>query len=348
MQNACSSRTNSRWGSDRKVFVLSELGAAFLLFSVGIETPLEQLKVVGKSAVTVAVLGVVFPFVTGFVWALSAGNTTIQSAFVACAFIATSAGITAKVLQELGVLDKKYSQIILAAAVIDDVLAMLILTVVSSVVTGGEANVLKISAALAEAVLFIVVFVLVGRRFASSRSQLMGKPLSPLSPWTISIALCIGFAVLASYIGLAAIIGAFLVGMVLAETEYKEYIHEKLTDLNAFIVPFFFIVTGLSLDIRVFTNVNAILSLLFITFIAIAAKFAGGYLGAGQGARTYRLIGMGMVPRGEVGVIIAGLGMQFLVISVKTYSLLVGMSLLTSIMAAPFIARLSKADQEFR
>ncbi|MBS1702361.1 MAG: cation:proton antiporter [Armatimonadetes bacterium] len=324
------------------VYDLGELGAAFLLFSVGLETPFEKIGKVGKEAMVVAILGVIFPFVIGFAWAHFSGFPNNQAAFVAAAFIATSAGITAKVLQELGVIDRTYSQVILGAAVIDDVLAMLVLTIVSALSTGQGVNILSIAIVIVQSLGFIVLMATFGRRFARKNSRMLDKPMSPLSIWSLSIALCIGVAVLANKLGLAAIIGAFLVGTVLAETDYKEWIHEKVIDLNEFIVPFFFISAGLNVDIMAFNNFGAIGNLLLVSVLAIAGKYVGAWLGAKE---NRKVVGMGMVPRGEVGIIVAGLGFQFKVIGKDIYSLLVGMSLLTSVVAAPILKWFVRDDK---
>ena len=320
---------------------LGELGAAFLLFSVGLETPLKKIGKVGPEALTVAVLGVLVPFIVGFGWAHFYGLANAQSIFVASAFIATSAGITAKILQELGVIDKKYSQVILGAAVIDDVLAMLVLSVVSAISTGQPINFASIGLISVQSLGFIFIMATVGRRLAKTSGRMLGKPLSPLSPWSLSIALCIGVAVLANQLGLAAIIGAFLVGMVLAETDYRDWIHEKVIDLNEFIVPFFFIAAGLNVDVQAFKSLGAIGSLILISILAVVGKFVGAWLGAKE---NRMLVGVGMVPRGEVGIIIAGLGFQFRVIGKDVYSLLVGMSLVTSVVAAPILKLLVKRE----
>lgn len=319
--------------------VLAELGAVFLLFSVGIETPFEKIGQVGAEAFRVALLGVLVPFILGFGWAFLTGSKGPEAAFVAAAFVATSAGITAKVLSDLGVIDKRFAQVILGAAVIDDVLAMLILTVVSSLAKGGGVDLWSLFLILVQAVGFIFVLMTLGRKAARRGGKLLGKPLSPLSPWSLSIATCIGVAVLASYMGLAAIIGAFLVGMILAETEYQDWIHEKLVDLNEFIVPFFFVVVGMSVDIRAFGSWSMVGTLLLVTLLATVGKLVGGWLGAGS---DKAIIGVGMVPRGEVGVIVASLGKAFGVLNASTYSLLVAMSLLTSVIAAPVLAALVK------
>lgn len=329
--------------ADTLLHDLGELGVAFLLFSVGLETPFKKIKKVGMESLIVAVLGVVVPFAAGYLWAHFAGFPNNQAVFVAAAFIATSAGITAKVLQELGVIDQKYSQVILGAAVIDDILAMLVLSVVSALSTGKDINLGSIAIVAVQSLAFIFLMATLGRRLAKSNSRILDKPLSPLSPWSLSIALCIGVAVLANKLGLAAIIGAFLVGMVLAETDYNEWIHEKVVDLNEFIVPFFFISAGLNVEIESFRSLPALGNLLLVTTLAIAAKFVGAWLGAKEN-RT--VIGIGMVPRGEVGIIVAGLGYQFAVITKEVYSLLVGMSVLTSVVAAPILKRLVSREKD--
>jgi Kef-type K+ transport system membrane component KefB len=168
---------------------------------------------------------------------------------------------------------------------------------------------------------------------------LLDKPKNPLSPWSLSILLCLTFAAFATYFGLAAIIGAFVVGMILAETEYQHWIQEKVIDLNEFIVPFFFIVTGMSIDLEAFSNPSTIGILGLMTLLAIVGKFLGGYLGCKEDSS---IVGVAMVPRGEVGVIVASLAQGLGVITKGVYSLLVGMSILTTVFAVPILGILIK------
>ncbi len=203
------------------LMVLAEIGAVLLLFSVGLETRVEELKRVGGVATAVGVAGVVLPFVVGAAWAHYSGFTTPKAMFVAAAFVATSAGITARVLQELGAITRIESRIILGAAVIDDILAMLLLGVVTSLQKGGDINALHLLLVLLQAVGFIVVIGVLGTRVMKRSSLMLETPINPLSPLTISLALCLGLAAAASFLGLAAIIGAFLAGMIAAETEQQ-------------------------------------------------------------------------------------------------------------------------------
>lgn len=320
---------------------IGELGATFLLFAVGLETPLDKLKEVGKEALLVAVLGVIFPFAAGFAYAYFTGHSNPESAFVAATFVATSAGITAKVLQDLGVIDRKFAQVILGAAIIDDVLAMLILTVVTSVATGDGVSPLELVWVLVQSLGFVLVTAFLGRRIVRNRVQILGKAKSLLSPWTLSIALCMGMAVLATKFGLATIIGAFLIGMLLAETSYREWLHEKVIDLNAFIVPIFFVSAGLNIDLNALSSPAAIGTLLLVSALAFLSKYIGAWLGCKD---DRSMVGVGMAPRGEVGIIVAGLGVQFAVISKSLYSILVGMSILTSILGAMILWWLIKRN----
>jgi Kef-type K+ transport system membrane component KefB len=189
--------------------VLAEIGAVLLLFSVGLETRVDELKKVGRVATMVGVLGVILPFLMGAAWAIFSGYNTPQAMFVAAAFVATSAGITARVLQDMGVLNRTESRVILGAAVIDDILAMLLLGVVTALQSGSGVNIVNLLLVLVQAIGFVAVIALIGTRIMRRSSPLLDVPVNPLSPLTISLALCLGLAVAASYLGLAAIIGAF-------------------------------------------------------------------------------------------------------------------------------------------
>lgn len=189
--------------------LLSELGAILLLFSVGLETNIKDLRKVGKSAFMVGVLGVVVPFALGASWAYASGYASAKAMFIAAAFVATSAGITAKVLQELGALDRKEARIIMGAAVIDDVLAMLLLAVVTALQSGAGIDVVNLLKVLGVAVGFVSVAVILGTYVMRRSSGLLDAPLDAESPLLVSFALCLGLAVASAYVGLAAIIGAF-------------------------------------------------------------------------------------------------------------------------------------------
>ncbi len=321
--------------------VLAEIGVVLLLFSVGLETRVGDLKKVGRVATLVGVAGVVLPFVLGGAWALWSGFDTPKAMFVAAAFVATSAGITARVLQELGVLNRTESRVILGAAIIDDILAMLLLGVVTALQGGDGINVTNLLLVLAQAVGFIAIIAIFGTRIMRRSSKLLETPISPYSPLTISLALCLGLAVAASFLGLAAIIGAFLAGMATAETQQRHTLEKQLVPIMALIVPFFFVVTGTKVNLSELGNPSAIGALLVVTLLAVVGKLVGGGLGAlSLGRRSALIVGIGMVPRGEVGIIVASLGLAAGVFTGTIYAIIIAMSLITSIIAPPALGKL--------
>lgn len=324
---------------DEPLQLLSEIGVVLLLFAVGLETRLGELKRVGVAALGVGVLGVAIPFGGATLWAHVSGFGWDRSMFVAAAFVATSVGITARVLQEMGVLQRTESRVILGAAVIDDILAMLLLGVVVSLQQGGSLDPLHLGVVLLEAIGFLAVIGFVGTRAARRRSDWLERPINPLSPLTIVLALCLGLAWLSTRFGLAAIIGAFLAGVIASETRQREQLEHQMQPLLALLTPFFFAVTGMQLKLAVFADPQALWMLAAATAIAIASKVLGGFLGAlSLRPRGALIVGVGMVPRGEVGVVIASLGLAAGVFSDRIYAVIVAMSLLTAVVTPPALA----------
>ena len=323
--------------------VLAEIGVVLLLFSVGLETRLEDLKKVGMTALLVGLLGVLVPFALGGLWAHSSGFEWGKSLFVAAAFVATSAGITARVLQELGALRRTESKVILGAAVIDDILAMLLLGVVTSLQGGEGFDLMHLLIVLAGAIGFIAVIGLGGARVMRWNSTWLERPRNPHSPLLIVLALCLGLAYVSTLFGLAAIIGAFLAGMIASETRQQHTLEQQTQPLLALLTPFFFVITGSKIDLHQLASVDALTSLLLVTIIAIVSKLLGGFLGAlSLGRQSATIVGFGMVPRGEVGVVIASLGLTAGVFSDRMYAIIVAMSLLTAMVTPPVLAWLLK------
>jgi Na+:H+ antiporter len=321
--------------------LLAELGAVFLLFSVGLETRLEELKKVGRVSALVGVAGVVLPFLLGAGWAVLSNYDTPKAAFVGAAFVATSAGITARVLQDMGVLNRIESRVILGAAVIDDILAMLLLGVVTALQGGEGIHLSSLLVVLLQAVGFVALIALVGTRVMRHSSPLLEAPVNPHSPLTISLAVCLGLASASLYMGLAAIIGAFLAGMVAAETKQRHTLEKQLQPITALLVPFFFVITGAKVDLGDLGNASTLSALLVVTLLAIAGKVLGcGGGAASLGRKSALIVGVGMVPRGEVGIIVASLGLAAGVFSGQMYTLIIAMSLLTSVIAPPVLSAL--------
>ena len=320
--------------------VLAEIGVVLLLFSVGLETRIDDMKRVGRSAFLVGVLGVIIPFALGSLWAHGSGFDWDKSLFVAAAFVATSAGITARVLQELGVLQRQESRVILGAAVIDDILAMLLLGIVTALQAGESVQIGKLAVIVAEAVGFVLVIGFFGTQIARRWSQRIAA-LQLCTSLALALALCLGLAFASTQFGLAAIIGAFLAGMVASEIPQRDELEHQTQPLLALMTPFFFVLTGAKVELAQLASTDALIALAIVTAIALVSKLAGGFLGAlALGKRGALIVGVGMMPRGEVGVVIASLGLAAGVFSARTYALIVAMSLLTSIVTPPLLALL--------
>ncbi|MFM7187624.1 MAG: cation:proton antiporter [Armatimonadota bacterium] len=315
---------------------LSTIGATFLLFTVGLESPLKRLLSVGKLGTGVAVLGVLVPFVSAYLLVQSNGASVTNHMYVACCFIATSAGITARVLHDEGALGLLESKVILAAAVIDDVLAMLILVGVSALAAVG-ASPLALVLPFAEAGLFLTLTGLLGPLLVKGIARHRGG-IGPLSPFVLALILCLGLAATAELTGLAAIVGAFLAGMLFADHPQSHEIEKQVQPLLVFLTPYFFVLTGAMVDLRSITSVSAATLLGLYVLVAVLSKLIGAGLAAvSLGHRSALVIGIGMVPRGEVGAIIAGSALACGAIQQRDYSLLVMMSIITTILTPPVL-----------
>jgi Kef-type K+ transport system membrane component KefB len=194
---------------------------------------------------------------------------------------------------------------------------------------------------LGEAIGFVVVVALVGTRVARQSSRWLEAPIDALSPLTIVLALCLGLAFLSTQFGLAAIIGAFLAGMIASETTQRHCLEEQSKPLLALMTPFFFVVTGTKVELAQLADWSTLGVLALITLIAIASKLIGGFFGAlSLGRKGALIVGIGMIPRGEVGVVVASLGLAAGVFTPRVYALIVAMSLLTAMITPPFLAML--------
>ncbi|MGM9320150.1 cation:proton antiporter [Deinococcus aquaticus] len=318
---------------DEFLLSLAELGAVFLLFMVGLETRFRDLLAVGKEALLVAVLGIVIPLALGFGFGLFQGQGNVSALFVGTALVATSVGITAKVLQEMGVLDARFAQVILGAAVIDDILGLTLLAVVSGLGAGESMGAAQVALILGLSVGFVALVLAVGIPLIH-RFQPRLQNLSLARMFNVAIVVGLGVAALSTVAGLAPIIGAFLAGMVLAEVKDEVEFESKVHALEAFLAPIFFVVVGLQLDLSVLGTPTVIVAGLILTVLAVIGKVVGGLLGArSMGGQQALLVGVGMVPRGEVGLIVASLGLGAGIINGNVYAEVLLMVLLTTVLA---------------
>ena len=325
--------------------VFSELGVVFLLFWVGLETRLSEMRAVGRPAVLAGLLGGALPFAAGLALGLGLDRDISTSLFIGAAMVATSIGITSAVLIELGVLNTRPSRTILGAGVVDDIVALIVLAVAAGVATGGDVDVAEIAVTAALALGFVVFFAVGGTRLLQNFPRLLHAPKFSESPLMPAVLVCLGLAAFAAEVGLAAIIGAFLAGMIVAETRDQHPIEDEVAPLYAFFPPFFFAFIGASVDLDAFTDVKTDLLLLVVFGLAAATKFAGAYLGARSlGNREAAFVGVGMVPRGEMGIVIAGIGEATGVIGTELFAVIVGMSILTTLAVPPVLRRLAPEE----
>jgi Kef-type K+ transport system membrane component KefB len=326
---------------------IAELGAIFLLFLVGIETRLEDILGVGKEAFLVGGLGVLVPFGAGWAISLYFGYSQVTSLFVGTALVATSVGITARVLQELQVLSKPYSRIILGAAVIDDVLGLIVLAIVSGIASTGSFVVGEV----AKLVLLSLVFVGGAAALVPAMGRLDMDWLPFERPMEFAIVFGVGMAALSAVIGLAPIVGAFFAGMLLAEFQAQDDSYDLESPIQgtaALLTPIFFAVIGLRLDLAVLMEPEVLMLGSALTVVAVVGKLVGGFGALSQGFRDASIVGMGMVPRGEVGLIVAAIGLSAGAVQGTQYAVVLFVVIVTTILAPiamrPMIRWAEEAD----
>ncbi|HUU52190.1 MAG TPA: cation:proton antiporter [Candidatus Heimdallarchaeota archaeon] len=323
--------------SNHVLMSFSEIGVVFLMFYVGLEIRVKDLFAVGRTAILVGILGVIFPLVMGLGAMLFIGYEIVESLFIATAILATSVGISVKVLQELGLIKHKVASIILGAAVLDDILALTVLALVKGLAQ-KQFDVVEFVLLVIESLIFVGFLTIWGPRLARRTRKSVERLNIPEAPFVVSVILCLGLAELADVIGLAAIIGAFMAGIMIDELAGVYDLENKVKYVNEFLLPFFFVMMGAHLDPRAFLSPSLLFLTLFITLIAVVSKMAGAYLGCLNEDRKTRLqTGVCMIPRGEVGIIVGLVGIKLATISQDMYTVVLGMSLLTTIVAPPFI-----------
>jgi Kef-type K+ transport system membrane component KefB len=353
--------------SDGVVAALAQIGVILLLFEVGLESDLGEMMEVGWSSLFVAVAGVVAPFFLG--WGVAAyflpGESRLAHVFIGAVLCATSVGITARVLKDLGRLKLRESRIILGAAVIDDVIGLMILAVVvgavSASVNGGSVSIDHIFWIAAKTAAFFVSAFVVGRYVVPQLFRGAGKFRSRGVLLVLSISFCFGLSWLATKVELAAIVGAFAAGLVLEDAHFKLFkeradhdLRELLMPVTTFLVPIFFVLMGMKVDLRVFADLRVLSFATALTLAAIIGKQICSLAVAERGLNRLA-IGLGMIPRGEVGLIIAGLGVTLMlpsragvaepIIGPATFGAVVIMVIITTLVTPPLLVWSLKRDE---
>ena len=366
---------------DEIVKFLAELGVVILLFQIGLESNIAKMRAVGWRAFLVAMVGVVVPFVLGTYlvgpW-LMPGLSAHAYLFLGAALTATSVGITARVFRDLGKLQLPEAQIVLGAAVIDDVMGLIILAVVSAIVTLGSVGLGTISWITAKAVLFLVGSVIGGQLLAPRLGRLLSRVQSGAGmKFTLAISFGLIFAWLASVVGLAPIVGAFAAGLILDPLHFRHFrqpsfvrdvqdsvlaaddatrqrvsvvlerhaerhVGELLEPVAHLLVPIFFVFTGMEVELETLLNPAVLLVALGVTVAAVVGKIVSG-LAAGKVNKW--IVGIGMIPRGEVGLIFASIGRSLGVVSAEVFSVIVIMVMVSTLITPIVLTRLLRQTE---
>ena len=325
------------------IFALAELGVLILLFEIGLHTEIGSLVRVGGSAATVGVVGVILPFVGGYVAAVMLGVETLPAIVCGAALTATSVGISARVLSDLGQLDRTEGRIVLGAAVIDDVIGLIILSVVAGLAAGVAPAPLPILKTAALAFGFIGVAILVGRLLVPTVFGWIARIEIAGTLGLFGLAFAFVMAWLAEHAGSAMIIGAFAAGLILNPTPQRRTIERATTEIGHFFVPVFFAAVGAAVDVRSFLDPGTLAIGGALIAVGIAGKMAAGF--APWWFRGNKaLIGAAMIPRGEVGLIFAQMGLATQAIDVALFSAIALMVMVTTFAGPPLLQHFSAKD----
>jgi Kef-type K+ transport system membrane component KefB len=329
---------------DVTIHLLSEFGVILLLFLIGLETDLRKLMQVGGSATAVAIVGVALPLAGGMAFGLLLGFEFMVAAFLGAALTATSVGITARVLSDLGHLQDDESQVILGAAVVDDIIGLVLLTLLGTFAQGGDLTFLGVGRVILVAFGFVILAIVIGSQLAPRLIRLIDRIEMRRGLFFSAIVFALVLAWLADRVGSAIIIGSFAAGLVLARTHRGKDIEREVHDLAQFFIPIFFVVVGAAVDLRSLNPFDpAARRFLWIglalTAIGIVGKAAAGYVVWKKGLRR-TVIGIGMIPRGEVGLIFAQIGLSTKLLSSGMYSAVALMVMLTTFITPPLLRRL--------
>jgi Kef-type K+ transport system membrane component KefB len=322
--------------------VLAELGVIILLFEIGLQSDIGELRRAGAQSAAVALTGIAVPFAAGFFLATTWGESSNAAIFMGATLTATSVGITARVLADLGRLDDTAARVVIGAAVIDDVLGLVILAVVSGMAAGGAFSLITALVILGKAVAFLVLAIGLGLRAAPWLTRLVSRMRARGSDIVYAIAFCVTLAVIATSIGLAAIIGAFAAGLVLARTERRGDIETRVAPVADLFVPLFFVIIGVKVEPATLIGEGAWIGLL-LTAVAVVSKLAAGLAVYRRDVPRWP-VAVGMVPRGEVGLIFAGIGTTTGIMSARLYAAIVMMVIVTTFIVPLWLKYLYARD----
>jgi Kef-type K+ transport system membrane component KefB len=326
------------------ILSVAEIGAIFVLFSAGLEISPRDLVDVGGKAVQVAVAGVIVPFVLGFVYMKLRGDASSEAVFVGAAMVATSVGITARVLADLHLLSSHTAKIILGAAVFDDILGMVLLAIVGGFANGGAPKWGHLAVLAIEAAGFSLFMIFVAPRIVRRMEPGVEHLSTQNASLVVALSICLLLSWLAAKIGMAAIIGAFFAGLVFADYAPRWNLVPRVAGITEFLSPFFFFAIGSRLNLKLFTG-NVLLAAGVVSLLAIVSKIIGcGLPLVNDGWQNAVRVGVGMLPRGEVALIVALVGLQSGIVLQSTYAIVVFMTAVTTLIAPPWLRYLFRHE----
>ena len=329
---------------DPVVNTIADIGILFLLLSAGLSLNLKEFKKIEKSSAIVAIFGVIFPFILGYIIAIWFGFSHISALFVGTALMATSIGVNAEVLLEFGIIGTRLGSLIMGVAVIDDIISVAILAVLISVVKTGYVSVLDISIFLFLALLFLLIASLLTKEKISS---VLDKYLAKIrlgreNLLIMGIIIALIFSIVAENIGLSIIIGAFIAGIVLGQLSFFKGLKGYISLIGGgFFIPVFFVTVGMTFDLNAFLSLGVFASVLLI--VAIVGKLAGGYLGAKLTKFDNREsigVGVAMIPRAGIELILIKLGLDYGIINTEIASAILIMVIITTLISSPVLAKI--------
>lgn len=340
---------------DHTIEIFAGIGVIILLFEVGLESNVTEMLAVGWKSLLVAIIGVVTPFVLGYYASgfILPDLSEMSRVFTGAILTATSVGITARVFKDLNFIKAAESRIVLGAAVIDDILGLIILAIVSGVAISGEISVGSILAISTKSLGFVVLSLILGVLLAEKTVKLLSFFKVEGVMLISALVLCFLGAYFANQVGLATIVGAFAIGLVLEEFHFKPFgtersIEEYIRPISLFFVPIFFVITGMHVDLSVFADLDVLSASLAISLIAIIGKLICGWSFASKTPVDRLIVGLGMIPRGEVGLIFATVGKNIGVVDDRLFAITVIMVILTTLLPPPILAYLIKRkDKKF-
>ncbi len=322
---------------------VAQLGAIFVLFSAGLETSPGELIRIGGKSVTVALAGIIVPFVLGFAYMKLRGDASSEAVFVGAAMVATSVGITARVFADLHLLSTETAKIILGAAVFDDILGMVLLALVGGLASGGV-NWLHMGVLIGEAAAFALFMMFIAPHIVHRIEPGVEQLSMQNASLVVALAICLLLSWLAVKIGMAAIIGAFFAGLVFADYAPQWNLFPRVAGITEFLAPFFFFAIGSRLNISLLKG-DILVAAIVISILAIVSKLIGcGLPLIGQGWRAVLQVGTGMMPRGEVALIVALVGLQSGIVTQSTYAIVVFMTAVTTVLAPPLLRVLFREE----